>query len=106
LIGDSLEKIYKAFEAEEEGSAAHLKKFIEKAADNYKIAINELVYRPGVSPLELVTPDTIKKLGYFFSNVKKEVTRSFKIPNWHKSFSFLSYFWELNPKTHLPFTTL
>ena len=80
LIGDSLEKIYKAFEAEEEGSAAHLKKFIEKAADNYKIAINELVYRPGVSPLELVTPDTIKKLGYFFSNVKKEVTRSFKNP--------------------------
>jgi phytoene desaturase len=39
-----------------------------------------LVYRPGVSPLELVTPDTIKKLGYFFSNVKREVTREFKNP--------------------------
>ena len=80
LIGDSLEKIYKAFEVEEKGSAVQLKKFIEKAADNYKIAIDELVYRPGVSPLELVTPDTIKKLGYFFSNVKREVTRSFKNP--------------------------
>ncbi len=80
LIGDSLEKIYKAFEVEEKGSATQLKKFIEKAADNYKIAINELVYRPGVSPLELVTPDTIKKFGYFFSNVKREVTRSFKNP--------------------------
>ena len=80
LIENSLEKIYNAFEAEEKGSAAQLKKFIEKAADNYRIAIDELVYRPGVSPLELVTPDTIKKLGYFFSNVKREVTRSFKNP--------------------------
>ena len=80
LIGDSLEKIYAAFEAEEEGSAAKLKKFIRKAADNYKIAINELVYRPGISPLELVTPDTLKKLSYFFSNIKKEVTREFKNP--------------------------
>ena len=80
LIGDSLEKIYVAFEAEEKGSAAKLKKFIGKAADNYKIAIDELVYRPGVSPLELVTPDTIKKLGYFFSNVKREVNREFKNP--------------------------
>lgn len=80
LIGDSLEKIYVAFEAEEKGSAAKLKKFIGKAADNYKIAIDELVYRPGVSPLELVTPDTVKKLGYFFSNVKREVNREFKNP--------------------------
>ena len=80
LIGDSLEKIYAAFEAEEEGSAAKLKKFIRKAGDNYKIAIDELVYRPGISPLELVTPDTLKKLSYFFSNVKREVTREFKNP--------------------------
>ena len=80
LIGDSLEKIYSAFEAEENGGAEKLKKFIGKAADNYKIAIDELVYRPGISPLELVTPDTLKKLGYFFSNVKREVTREFKNP--------------------------
>ena len=80
LIGDSLEKIYSAFETEEKGGAAKLKKFIGKAADNYKIAIDELVYRPGISPLELVTPDTLKKLGYFFSNVKREVTREFKNP--------------------------
>ena len=80
FIGDSLEKIYSAFEAEEKGGAAKLKKFIGKAADNYKIAINELVYRPGISPLELVTPDTLKKLSYFFSNIKREVTREFKNP--------------------------
>jgi len=51
-IGDTLEKIYAAFEAEETGSAVKLKKFIKKAEDNYNIAIKDLVYRPGISPLE------------------------------------------------------
>ena len=59
LIGDSLEKIYAEFEKVEAGSAKKLKRFIGKAAHNYKIAIDELVYRPGISPLELVTPDTV-----------------------------------------------
>ena len=77
-IGDTLEKIYSAFEAEEAGSAAKLKKFIKKAEDNYNIAIKDLVYRPGVSPLELVTPATVKKVGYFLSTIKKEVTKEFK----------------------------
>ncbi|MDB4015255.1 phytoene desaturase family protein [Flavobacteriaceae bacterium] len=77
-IGDTLEKIYAAFEAEEAGSAAKLKKFIKKAEDNYNIAIKDLVYRPGVSPLELVTPATVKKVGYFLSTIKKEVAKEFK----------------------------
>ncbi len=98
LIGDSLEKIYKAFEEEEEGSAAQLKIFIEKAADNYKIAIDELVYRPGVSPFELVTPDTIKKLRYFFSNVKREVTRSFKNPKLRQILQFPVLFLGAKPE--------
>jgi len=80
LIGDSLEKIYAEFEKVETGSAKKLKRFIGKAAHNYKIAIDELVYRPGISPLELVTPDTIKKLGYFFTTVKREVVKEFKNP--------------------------
>lgn len=79
-IGDHLEKIYDVFEEVEKGSAKKLKKFIQKASDNYKIAMNDLVYRPGISPLELITPETIKKFGYFFSNVKKEVNKEFKNP--------------------------
>ena len=75
-----LSEIIILFPSIEKGGADKLKKFIGKAADNYKIAIDELVYRPGISPLELVTPDTLKKLGYFFSNVKREVTREFKNP--------------------------
>ena len=79
-IGDSLEKIYAAFEEEEAGSSIPLKRFIKKAADNYDIAIKDLVYRPGISPLELVTPATIKKVGYFLSTIKKEVMKEFKNP--------------------------
>ncbi len=79
-IGDTLEKIYTAFELEEKGSATKLKKFIQKAEDNYNIAIKDLVYRPGISPIELVTPATIKKVGYFLSTIKKEVTKEFSNP--------------------------
>ena len=79
-IGDSLEKIYAAFEEEEAGSSVPLKRFIKKASDNYDIAIKDLVYRPGISPLELVTPATIKKVGYFLSTIKKEVMKEFNNP--------------------------
>ena len=61
LIGDSLEKIFSVFEKEEKGSSIKLKKFINIAKENYNIAIKDLVYRPGISPLELITTKTIKK---------------------------------------------
>ncbi|WP_100614347.1 phytoene desaturase family protein [Confluentibacter citreus] len=77
-IEDTLEKIALAFEKEEKGSSKKLNTFIEKAKSNYDIAIKDLVYNPGVSPLELVTPATIKKLNQFFSNIKKDVRKEFK----------------------------
>lgn len=77
-IEDTLEKIYNAFEEEEKGSSQKLKKFINIAKSNYDIAIKDLVYNPGVSPLELVTPTTIKKLNQFFSTIKKDVRKEFK----------------------------
>ncbi len=79
-IGASMEAISAAFEKEEPGSAKKLKKFIDKARDNYNIAIKDLVYRPGVSPLELVTPLTMKKLGYFVSTIRSMVRKEFKNP--------------------------
>ena len=77
-IEDTLEKIYVAFENEEKGSSIKLKKFINNAQRNYDIAIKDLVYNPGVSPLELVTIETIKKLNQFFSNIKRDVRKEFK----------------------------
>jgi len=79
-IGDTLEKIYQTFEEVENGSSKKLKKFIDKAQSNYNIAIKDLVYRPGVSPLELITPQTATKLGQFFSTISKEVRKEFNNP--------------------------
>ena len=61
-IEDTLEKICVAFEKEEPGSSKKLKKFIDTAKSNYDIAIKDLVYNPGVSPLELVTLKTASKI--------------------------------------------
>lgn len=77
IIEDTLEKIAIAFEKEEKGSSKKLNAFIEKAKSNYDIAIKDLVYNPGVSPLELITPATIKKLNQFFSTIKKDVRKEF-----------------------------
>lgn len=79
-IEDTLEKICIAFEKEEKGSSIKLKKFIAEARDNYNIAIKDLVYRPGVSPLELVTLKTASKIGQFFSTISKDVRKEFKNP--------------------------
>ena len=77
-IEDTLEKILMAFEAEEKGSAKKLQKFIDRAKSNYDIAIKDLVYNPGVSPLELITLKTAKKVNEFFSNIKRDVRKEFK----------------------------
>ena len=87
-IGDSLKKIYAVFEKEEAGSSQKLKKFITSAKDNYEIAIKDLVYRPGLSPLELITPTTIKKVNYFLSNIKRDVYKDFKSPKLRQILQF------------------
>ncbi len=87
-IPGNLENIYENFEKEESGSSVKLKKFIEKAKDNYDIAIKDLVYRPGVSPIELVTPATALRLGRFFSNISSEVRKEFKNPKLRQILEF------------------
>ncbi|HKJ49840.1 MAG TPA: phytoene desaturase family protein [Christiangramia sp.] len=77
IIPGSLNEIYENFEKEEPGSSEKLEKFITKARDNYDIAIKDLVYRPGVSPMELITTHTAKRLGRFFTNISSEVRKEF-----------------------------
>ena len=80
-IEDSLEKICEKFEEIEAGSSKKLKKFIYNAQDNYRVAVLDMIYRmPGESPLELITIDTIKKVRYFLTNIRKEVRKDFKNP--------------------------
>jgi phytoene desaturase len=79
-IGANLNQIKKTFEQVEPGSSIALQEFMDEAQENYDIAIRNLVYRPGESPLELVTPQTVKKLGAFISNVSRDVRKKFKDP--------------------------
>ncbi|QIJ89817.1 MULTISPECIES: phytoene desaturase family protein [Mesoflavibacter] len=79
-IGDSLDKICEEFERIEQGSSIPLKKFINKAADNYNIAINKIVLKPGISPLELVTKDTVVRLDQFFKTISNDVRKKFNNP--------------------------
>ena len=77
-IGDCMDKICNEFERIEEGSSKPLRKFIAQAQDNYRIAIHKIVLRPGVSPLELVSRDTIIRLDQFFKSISHEVRKRFK----------------------------
>jgi phytoene desaturase len=77
-INDNLEDIYQVFEQEEKGSSVHLKAFLKSAKENYDIAIKDLVYNPGVSITELITPQTITKLNQFFTTISNQVRAKIK----------------------------
>lgn len=80
IIADNLSEIIATFEAIEKDSGQKLAYFMAEAQSNYEIAIKDLVYRPGISPLELVTVDTVKKLDQFFGNISKDIRRKFNNP--------------------------
>lgn len=79
-IGDQMDKICAEFERIETGSSKPLRKFIAKAQDHYDIAINKVVLKPGLSPFELVTKETITRLDQFYKTISSEVRKNFKNP--------------------------
>ena len=87
-ISENLEDIYRMFEEEEKGSAKHLKTFIDSAKSNYDTAIKDLVYKPGVSPLELINTTTIARVSQFFSTIRKKVRKNIKNPKLIKILEF------------------
>lgn len=78
IIADNLKEIISTFESIEKGSGNVLREFMVEAQSNYNIAIKDLVYRPGESPMELITLETAKKVSQFFSNISKDVRKKFK----------------------------
>ena len=77
-IVDNLDDIANTFETIETGSGEKLKLFINQAKNNYNIAIKDLVYKPGESIFELITPKTIGKLNQFLNTVASDVRKVFK----------------------------
>jgi hypothetical protein len=63
-IADNLAEIEATFESRRSGAVLQIYNW---GKSNYDIAIKDLVYRPGVSPLELVTVETTKKIGQFLA---------------------------------------
>jgi phytoene desaturase len=82
------QKIVETFEQIEKGSGKKLEKFIAKAQKNYAIAIQKLVYKPGLSPLELVTKDTVFELHQFVLTIRDIVFKSFKNPKLRQVLEF------------------
>ncbi len=80
-ISDDYNKILETFEGIESGSSKKLSKFMDSAKLNYEIAINNLVYKPGNSITELITPQTITKVDQFFSTISKDTKKLFKNKN-------------------------
>lgn len=87
-ISSHLHEICLLFEKEEPGSSEQLMRFLELAEKNYEISVKDLVYRPGVSPLELITPQTIFKLQEIFFDIRRQVKRMFKNPRLTKILEF------------------
>ncbi|MBU2920621.1 phytoene desaturase [Winogradskyella psychrotolerans] len=79
-IGDHMDKICEEFERIEAGSSKPLRKFITRAQEHYDIAINKVVLKPGVSPFELVSKETITRVDQFFKTISSEVRKNFKNP--------------------------
>jgi len=77
-ISPDQNKLFKAFEKEEPGSSIQLEKYLNQCKSNYDIAIKDMVYLPGESPLELVNKKTIGKVGLFLKTIRKDAQKNFK----------------------------
>ena len=97
-IGNSMEKICGEFERIEKGSGTKLKTFIAKAQDNYRIAVNKILYNaPGISAKELVTKDTVIRVDQFFKTISQEVRKNFKNAKLISALEFPSLFLGAKP---------
>ncbi len=97
-IPDNVEAIYDIFEKEEEGAGEKLRKFLLKAEFNYEVAIKDLVYRPGLSPLELITPTTITNVHQFLINIRTDIHKRFKSPELRQILEFPVLFLGAKPE--------
>ena len=77
-ISGNTSEILETFEHHEKGAGKKLRKFLDAAQDNYDIAIKDLVYRPGLHPLELVNFKTAKKLNLFVTTISSQVNKMFQ----------------------------
>ncbi len=81
-IPSTKEGLYDLFEKEETGSSRQLEKFLEEGEFKYKVGVEELVYKPGLSITELFDLKLAKgvfKL-HVFQSISKYIRKYFKSP--------------------------
>ena len=81
-IPSDLNELYTVFESLEKGSAKKLKQFLKEAEYKYKIGMNDLVYKPGLSLTEFMNVRFFK--GIFkldvFNSIASHICKSFTNP--------------------------
>jgi phytoene desaturase len=87
-ISDDIEEIKETFEKIEPGASNALTSFLNKAAKNYEVAIKDLVYKPGLSPFELVSKDTVLEVPQFISTIHDVAKKKFKSPRLRQIIEF------------------
>jgi len=76
----SMNELRHLFESMEQGSAQQLDKFLEQAAYKYEVGINKLVYKPGRSLTEFISPKLLLDVIRMdvFQSFHKHIRRFFK----------------------------
>jgi phytoene desaturase len=84
------DELKKVFESLEPGSATRLDKYLEEAAYKYRVGINNLVYKPGLSLTEFLDWQTIS--GVFklqvFTSISRHIAKYFKHPKLRQLMEF------------------
>ncbi len=76
----SKEGINKLFEKYQPGSSALLQKFLEEAEMTYNLAVSQMAMKPGHSPLEFISVQTITHVPLFIQSLRQRVRNKFKHP--------------------------
>jgi len=97
-IPSSIDEIHTLFDSIEPGAGNQLRKFINSAEFNYKAAMDEIVYKPGKSVLELVTPETVSRVNQFFTSIRSTIRKRFTNPQLIKILEFPVLFLGAKPE--------
>ena len=89
-IPASIEGRIELFESIEPGSGQRLMKYLQEAGTKYRIGMQELVYRPGLSVREFMDPAVLMQFLKLdvISSIRKHVARHFKSPKLRQLMEF------------------
>lgn len=82
IVPGELNDLYDVFESREKGSAKKLKEFLDEAGKKYNLAVDELIYKPGFSWSEYISPKVLSGVMKYSvaSPMSKHVRKYFKNP--------------------------